>query len=70
MEFDAVAVVFEEIGGDVENAVAHGFDAFREILLRDVLLTRGFFEAEDGGLFARLGLSLLRDQRNRKAKKQ
>ena len=59
MEFDAFAVVSEEIGGDIEDAVAHGLDALCEILLGDVLLSRGLFKAEDGGLFAGLLGSLL-----------
>ena len=67
MEFDALAIVFEEIGGDVENAIAHGLDAFREILLGDILLAWRLFETENGGLFAWLRLRLLGGQWNHHA---
>ena len=64
MEFDTLAIVFEEISGDVENTVAHGLDAFREILFGDILLAWSLFETEDGGLFAGLRFRLLSGQRN------
>jgi hypothetical protein len=63
MKFDALAVIFEEIGGDVENAVAHGLDAFRKILFGDIFLPWSLFETEDSGLFAGLRFRLLGSQR-------